>query len=210
MSPFLTSNPEIAFESRFVAESQVLAINAAQKAGIIVKPVFGVFIEDLNAVSPFIKGSSICICERAKLYNHSNGETMYKVPYLNDLIQCGMKHSNHKKDLNTPPPELDYLIYTNADIILDPEFYVIIRDYILDSMPKKCVADITHKTVIVDPFDTELTLDKIRSLEGLKHPGNDCFVFPYSEAKVVISYVCMFCFVCLFFFSVSSPSFIVY
>ena len=88
------------------------------------------------------------------------------LPRLNDVILSLYNSS-----------DAEYLIYTNLDIGLCPDFYVRVKVMIESGydalyinrrdLPKE------HEGILLDESKIEL----ISSIEGAKHPGIDCFVF---------------------------------
>lgn len=71
----------------------------------------------------------------------------------------------------------EYFIYTNLDIGLYPDFYLKVRDLILDGYDAFCLnrrdLDKTYKGVLLNEENLELAY----MANGQKHPGIDCFVF---------------------------------
>ena len=64
-----------------------------------------------------------------------------------------------------------YFIYTNYDLILDPKFYVVLRDYIFEDYPKPTMATFTHKTVMVTytiSLSLSLSLSPSRVIRAIK------------------------------------------
>ncbi|NET09755.1 MAG: hypothetical protein F6K16_34655 [Symploca sp. SIO2B6] len=73
--------------------------------------------------------------------------------------------------------EADYFIYTNLDIGLYPDFYVKVKDLILEGYDAFCINRVDlpkiYKGVLID----ETTLEMAFASDSEKHPGVDCFVF---------------------------------
>ena len=73
--------------------------------------------------------------------------------------------------------DANYLIYTNVDIGLYPNFYTDVQKLIASGYDSICINRRTlpkrHRGILLD----ETTLDKIVKLKGRRHPGIDCFVF---------------------------------
>jgi len=78
--------------------------------------------------------------------------------------------------------DFDFLIYTNADIILDPDFYCSVKNILRDAPYD--VVTIDRKTI---PKNT--TMDQIfkREIPGKirQHPGTDCFIIAREVVKKV-------------------------
>lgn len=88
------------------------------------------------------------------------------LPRLSDIINPVFSNS-----------EADYVIYTNLDIGLQPNFYLRVKELI-----DKGYDAITINRVDIDKFHENILLDDTKidlicSLKGLKHPGIDCVVF---------------------------------
>jgi len=66
-----------------------------------------------------------------------------------------------------------YLIYTNVDIILHPNFYQEVASRIRSGLD----AFIINRRRIPDYYRSVEDLPKMFALEGAPHPGFDCFVF---------------------------------
>ena len=109
-----------------------------------------------------------------------------------DLDKYAWEHIEALKNLNASRPlprlkdiilslynssDAEYFIYTNLDIGLHPHFYLKVRDMIEKGydaffinrrdMPKE------YEGIFLDESKIEL----ISVIEGIKHPGIDCFVF---------------------------------
>jgi hypothetical protein len=67
----------------------------------------------------------------------------------------------------------EYLIYTNVDIGLYPDFYLKVNEFIQQGLD----AFIINRRRIPDQYKTISDLDLIYLEEGKTHPGFDCFVF---------------------------------
>ena len=78
---------------------------------------------------------------------------MSKVNKLPLLISENLTDSVPNHDgAQAVEPEMDfgtYFVYTNYDLILDPQFYVVLRDYIFTDHPLQTIAEFTHKTIVV-------------------------------------------------------------
>ncbi len=73
--------------------------------------------------------------------------------------------------------DADYLIYTNVDIGLQPQFYDAVYSYIRSGCDALCINRLDlPKAVDGVPLLVE-DLDRILALPGQRHPGIDCFVF---------------------------------
>ena len=70
--------------------------------------------------------------------------------------------------------EFEYLVYTNADIILDVDFYNTIQDLI--SQHEYDFFTINRRTVLEQALYTVENLDEIFTSSYKDHPGYDCFI----------------------------------
>lgn len=85
-----------------------------------------------------------------------------KLPLIDDIIRRLYEES-----------DADYLIYTNVDIGVFPNFYTEINRFIDDGLD----ACIINRRRLPAHFTEVDQLDKIYLETGKKHPGFDCFVF---------------------------------
>lgn len=73
--------------------------------------------------------------------------------------------------------DAEYLIYTNLDIGLFPDFYMDVKAIIDNGFDAFCINRIDlpkkHNGILLDINNMEL----IPKVPGIKHPGIDCFVF---------------------------------
>ncbi len=73
--------------------------------------------------------------------------------------------------------DAEYFIYTNLDIGLSPHFYLKVRDMVAKGYDAFCInrRDLPkeYEGVMLDESKIEL----INTIEGITHPGIDCFVF---------------------------------
>ncbi|MCB0754792.1 MAG: hypothetical protein KDB98_04320 [Flavobacteriales bacterium] len=116
-----------------------------------------------------------------------------------DLNRSVLNKGPFKKQLELPvlrdildrlynESEAEYLIFTNVDIGLQPDFYLQVKQFI----------DAGHDAFMINrrripaSYDSVQQLDEMYKEKGLKHPGFDCFVFhrdlykKFSLAEVVI------------------------
>lgn len=75
--------------------------------------------------------------------------------------------------------EADYLIYTNIDIGLFPDFY----DFVIDTISRGVEA-FTIKRITMPKKVNAIELDQnnyklVFDQKGVSHPGFDCFIFPH-------------------------------
>lgn len=92
-------------------------------------------------------------------------EKEIKLPLLIDILEI-LYHSS----------DAEYLIYTNVDIGLFPDFYLRVNDFINEGND----AFIINRRRISNKYKNIDQLEGIFSQTGKKHPGFDCFVFQRS------------------------------
>lgn len=85
-----------------------------------------------------------------------------KLPLLADILQTAYAAS-----------DAEYLVYTNADIAVQPHFY----RFVLDELAKGYDALIINRRRLPAGNFTPADLDTLYALKGKPHPGFDCFVF---------------------------------
>lgn len=84
-----------------------------------------------------------------------------KLPYFKEIL-----------DKLYDVSDADYFIQTNADIGLQPYFYVLVKDMIQGNLDSFCI----NKRIIPEPI-RKSGLSAIWSTLGMAHAGCDCFVF---------------------------------
>lgn len=83
--------------------------------------------------------------------------------------------------------EADYLIFSNVDIGIQPDFYSRVAEFIEVGHD----AFIINRRRIPEKFSSADQLDEILNEKGKKHPGFDCFVFHRSlYPKFSLAHVC--------------------
>lgn len=100
-----------------------------------------------------------------------------KLPLLADIMQTAYNNS-----------DAEYLVFTNADIILMPQFYAAITELIQQG----------HDALIINRRRIERKYDKVEQLPlifseiGMSHPGYDCFVMHRSLVpKLILEGICI-------------------
>ena len=86
-----------------------------------------------------------------------------KLPLIRDILKKAYRMS--KKG--------DYIIYTNVDIALKPEFY----NWVLKIIENGMDAFIVNRRTISAHYKHPSELPEMYSEQGEKHPGYDCFIF---------------------------------
>lgn len=100
-----------------------------------------------------------------------------KLPLLADILQAAYDNS-----------EAEYVVFTNADIILMPQFYAAVAELIGQG----------HDALIINRRRIEHKYDKVKQLPllfseiGMSHPGYDCFVLRRSLIpKLILEGICV-------------------
>jgi hypothetical protein len=84
--------------------------------------------------------------------------------------------------------QADYIIYTNVDIALKPEFY----NFIFDELQNGFDALIINRRRIPYHNYSPMDLPKLYNLKGKTHPGFDCFVIKNGlQKKFVLDNICV-------------------
>lgn len=154
------------FESMRVAASQV-------GPDIKIELLTAQFPEDIPIIPSFYSkttnlAQSVLDCQQ---FTHSK-----KLPLLHDLISRLYHESN-----------AEFLIYTNVDIGLQPDFYLEIAKWIRQGLD----AFIINRRRI-SSSNSETDLPTLYKQRGLSHPGFDCFVFHRSlYPKFKLGKVCI-------------------
>ena len=117
------------------------------------------FKEDEIMVPDYFEKTS---CLERSVVDMAKFEKQKKLPLITDILTNLFNAS-----------DADYLIYTNNDIILQPSFYVNVKQII----DKGYDAFIINRRRISSVFTKVDELPLIYAETGKKHPGFDCFVF---------------------------------
>lgn len=89
-------------------------------------------------------------------------EKQLKLPLIGDIVSRLFEES-----------DAEYLIYTNVDIGVFPDFYTEVNRFIDEGLD----AFIINRRRLPEHFTKVEQLDEIYQESGKKHPGFDCFVF---------------------------------
>src|SRR5690606_1323553 len=100
-----------------------------------------------------------------------------KLPLISDILEKAHEIS-----------DADYIIYTNADIILLPYFYDAVFEYIADGYDAFAI----NRRRISKKFLNTQNLNLVFAETGKSHPGFDCFVFKRSLIpKFILENICI-------------------
>ena len=168
INPFTCpENSEHGIASKITYESLRIAVGKAQSHGIHI---------EVNAV--VLAGDEIAIKPPAKLAGHLE-RTIQDIrpllprrpfPLISDILQVGARTSN-----------CDYLIFTNMDIAVQPDFYLRLHE-IIDNRFEPDTPFIVYRRNIPDFYNSIKQLPEMyQASESCQVAyGYDCFVFPKS------------------------------
>ncbi len=91
------------------------------------------------------------------------GDFKYRLPFIKDILNMGYEHNK----------DADYLIYTDSDIALMPNFYLSIKRIIDDGYD----SIIVNRRDIPDDKKELKDIPYMYSQVGEKHSGWDCYIF---------------------------------
>jgi hypothetical protein len=117
------------------------------------------FPEDETIVPPYF--TLLPFLTRSVL-NVEEIQATKKLPFIKDILEALAANT-----------DAEYLIYTNADIILQPYFYQAVTSYVQQGHD----ALIINRRRIAPIYDSLDQLPLIWAQTGNPHPGYDCFVF---------------------------------
>lgn len=172
INPFhAKQHADLAVAQPITFESMRNAKQVAQQNGIQVELLSAQFEEDLNAVPEGFRATNNLVKSTQDFGFKA------KLPLIADIIDRAYAEST-----------ADYLVYTNVDIGMYPEFYVKIAEFIANGHD----AFIINRRRLPEIFDHPNQLDSIYKVKGKSHPGFDCFVIhrslipKFSLAEIVI------------------------
>lgn len=142
-------------------ESLKNAKNIASEAGLKVKLLATCYDEDISMVPKEFEVVDLL----KNSVNDINGKLPKKpkLPLLKDILDRLYNFSEG----------YDILIYTNADIAVQPHFYLAIKEIILQGFNSFTI----NKRIISEKYNSIENLKEMYQEKGRSHPGADCFVF---------------------------------
>ena len=159
INPFTTDKSSDLFVAQPITFQSMLQARAKSKSLVKVDLLTAQFAEDLTQIPDGFQATKNL--ERSVLDLHSFKKKI-KLPLLIDILQRLYTES-----------EAEYLIYTNVDIGLYPDFYLKVNEFIQLGFD----AFIINRRRIPSHYNSPSELDQIYHEKGKKHPGFDCFVF---------------------------------
>ncbi len=165
VNPLVVTDPQsdLSYAQPVTLRSMQVARQRASSAGLAVAQYAAVYPEDRDAVpQDFI---TTPVLERSVLdvVGPVGGR---KLPLLRDIL-----------DRLFAAADADFLIYSNIDIGLWPDFYLQVAERISQGADAFLIGRRTLGTEFTSPDD----LDHIYAQEGKPHFGFSCFVFPRSQ-----------------------------
>lgn len=115
--------------------------------------------EDLHIVPKSFKATR---CLDRDIRDLTNLQQPRALPILKDILDRLYEEST-----------AEYLIYTNVDIGIQPQFY----DFVQETIDQGLDAFIINRRRIPARFTSVVELDSMLKEKGFKHPGFDCFIF---------------------------------
>jgi len=158
-------NPFVASGDSDLIFAQPITFETMRKARELAKGVIEVellaacFEEDAKIVPSYFQKTHFL---KASVLDKSTFNSKIKLPLLKDILE---------KAINASTAE--YIIYSNVDIALYPNFYLKINDWINHGFDAIIVNRKRIKPIYTKPEQIELML----KVPGKSHPGFDCFVF---------------------------------
>ncbi|NEQ34704.1 MAG: hypothetical protein F6K04_27730 [Leptolyngbya sp. SIO4C5] len=135
----------------------------AQQQGIEVELYSAQFSEDQKFASQYF-GSNFSL-DRSIL-DIGQFQQPRKLPLLQDILDR----------LFAAAKDAEYLIYTNADITLMPNFYLTVSQLVAQGYD----AFVINRRTITKVYQTPAELPLMYAEVGKSHPGHDCFIFKRS------------------------------
>jgi hypothetical protein len=150
---------ELSYAQPITFETMRISQEVAESRGIKVELLTAQFAEDQPIIPDYFRKTPDLERSAADFGNFSKPK---KLPLLKDLIGRLYEGS-----------EAPFLIYTNVDIALQPDFYVQVAERLTSGLD----ALIVNRRRIPGHFRGVEELPEMYAHPGAPHPGFDCFVF---------------------------------
>jgi len=167
VNPLRVRNPdsELNFAQPITLRSmQVAREHAQQHGGPEVRQLVAAYEEDLATVPAGFEMTPLLDRSILDCVEGQPGEKRRKLPLLADILDRAWQAA----------PDADYLVYTNIDIGLQPDFYPGVAELIDAGHDAFVIA----RRTVSDEFRSVDDLPRIHALPGKLHYGYSCFVFP--------------------------------
>jgi hypothetical protein len=174
INPFEAQESSDLYYAQPITFLSMLKAREAAKSKVVVELFSAQFNED-RALVP--EGFKLTLdLEKSVLDLHKFTKPV-KLPLLADILER-LYETSHA----------EYLIYTNVDIGLYPNFYIKVNEFIEQGYD----AFIINRRRIEDKYHFVSDLEKIYEESGKTHPGFDCFVFHRSlYPKLKLQGICI-------------------
>jgi hypothetical protein len=159
INPFITNRSSDLFYAQPITFKSILNAKEKAKDFVTVDLLTAQYEED-RAILPegFYPTKNL----EYSVLDFNSFERKVKLPFIADILDRLYTES-----------VADYLIYTNVDIGLFPDFYLKVNEFINQGYD----AFIINRRRISSKYNNVSQLDSIYTEVGEKHPGFDCFVF---------------------------------
>ena len=181
VNPLQVTNPssDLTYAQPLTLESMRKARSVAAEAGIDVRLVACSYEEDREAIPPDFLETPLLTDSILEHVEGGPEDVPRKLPLLRDILDR----------LRDAAPDADYLVYSNIDIGLQPEFYVEVERRIRESGWR---AFSVMRHTVADDLRSVEDLGRIQELPGTPHGGYSCFVFPRSDyERYALGEVCI-------------------
>ncbi len=174
INPFIASEgSDLAYAQPITFQTMLLAKNKAETI-MDIELLAAAFPEDEKIIPSYFKKTSFL--EKSVL-GFNDFQKKIKLPCIAEILQKAFEES-----------EADYIIYSNADIGLYPDFYLTVNTLIDEDFD----AVIINRKRLKPKYTKVEEIDRILLQEGKSHPGFDCFVFHRSiYPKLVLENICI-------------------
>jgi hypothetical protein len=165
-------NPELFAAQKITFQS--IAESRKRLKGNISVELIAVSFPEANSVSEKIADKTIPLLRSVADIKKFNRER--KLPIIHDLLSEGIKNASH-----------DYIVFTNIDIALMPDFYNVVNWY----CEKGHDAVVINRRRIPNKLKNA-PLEVMQAHAGYMHTGYDCFIFKKSLfEKFVPTNICI-------------------
>jgi hypothetical protein len=158
------------------------ALLRARAANVDVTFVAAVFPGEESSIGALSEMATTCFVMHNKT-QHIVGLTGPPVPYIQDIFECALKSAQ---------PDA-VVIYTNADIGVQEDFYQSVRDLATVSQTEKTSYSVTRRELLAhashdfpalaNAGQVTKALDGAYKMRGMDHKGHDTFIMPASVLR---------------------------
>lgn len=159
INPFIVNESSDLYTAQPITFKSILHAKEKAKGQVNVELLSAQFEEDVSAVPVEFKKTSHL--QNSVLDYHSFKEKI-KLPLLFDILERLYKES-----------DAEYLIYSNVDIGLYPDFYIRVNEFINQGS----TSFIINRRRLSSKYTNTSQLNQIYNDKGKSHPGFDCFIF---------------------------------